>query len=561
MHQSIMAVPLFQQPFSHAPVCNEGKTGFGGKSQSPGGNNNYKATGTQSKPGKVFNCSVDGCYEVTESMQFLVKHLRIHHKPNHYYKCETCLERFGTHLSMVRHMRLCLRDSMLKAALHPLRHSLGESGHLPITHWPKHGQTTSLPKKHAPYPSPRPVAPPRVPIPMISFPSKSSPLQSGEMERLAAVSVLQRTPLQQPLIQRPHHMPSASPGVHHPLQEQQLSVMSPCDETLKPNITSTIVQQCVAPNDIPARVRDDVIWNSSLPVKRRTTSTDVSPKSATVIQRVSASLLTSDVQQSLHQSLSSPGPVPQLVPMCGAGTMSQQLPPLSFNGKSCVDSCRSPHILTSADGFSKFALSTNPGDVSKGRPAVGQASDRELVSRYTSSGVIVPPRRPSPPPLAADPHTYGSLNLLGASGFATSPNHGALAVAGGAGLGGIVAAAPHAGVQFPFGGTYALPHFQPVFRPHANLFNYPHCMPYSGAHWLINAAQTGQVNSGTHVWQQPDHPPSFPHGHYPSMPREELPRHLKLAEGYTRGVLSYGAQPKDFLSPPFHQQNTDYSTQ
>uniref|UniRef100_A0A8C4N3T5 C2H2-type domain-containing protein n=1 Tax=Eptatretus burgeri TaxID=7764 RepID=A0A8C4N3T5_EPTBU len=550
-----MAVPLCQQAFSHVPVCNEGITGFGRKCQSPG---NYKANGTQSKPGKVFNCSADGCYEVMESMQFLVKHLRIHHKPNHYYKCETCLERFGTHLSMVRHTRLCLRDSMLKAALQPLRHSLGESGHLPATHWSKHGQTTGLSKKCTPYLSPRSVAPPLAPVPMTYFPSKSSPLQSGEMERLAAVSVLQRTPLRHPSSQRLPHMSSASPSVRHPLQEQQLAVMSPRDETRNPNITSTIVPQCVTPNETPSRMRDDVIWTSGLPVQRRTTLTEVAPISATVVQRASAAFSTSDVQQSLHRLHSSPGPVPQLVPMCGAGTISQQLPPLSFNGKSCVDSCRSPHILTSVDGFSK---STDAGDVSRGGPAVGQASDRESVSRYTDSSVIVPPRRPSPPPLSADSHTYGSLNLLGASGFGTSPNHRALAGAGGTGLGATVAAALPTGVQFPFGGTYTLPPFQPVFQPQANLFTYPHCMPYSGAHWLINAAQTGEVNSGTSVWQQPRHPSSFPHGHYPSMPRAELPRQLKLAEDYTRGVLSYGAHAKDFLSPPFNQQNNDYPSQ
>ncbi|XP_067872505.1 zinc finger protein 414 isoform X2 [Heterodontus francisci] len=40
-------------------------------------------------------------------MHHLVNHMRVHHKPNRYFKCEACKLRFRTHRSLFKHMHVC----------------------------------------------------------------------------------------------------------------------------------------------------------------------------------------------------------------------------------------------------------------------------------------------------------------------------------------------------------------------------------------------------------------------------------------------------------------------
>ncbi|KAM9112334.1 zinc finger protein 414 isoform 4-T4 [Pangshura tecta] len=58
-------------------------------------------------PGKIFHCPTQGCTETFPSMQDLVAHMKVHYKPNRYFKCENCLLRFRTHRSLFKHLHVC----------------------------------------------------------------------------------------------------------------------------------------------------------------------------------------------------------------------------------------------------------------------------------------------------------------------------------------------------------------------------------------------------------------------------------------------------------------------
>ncbi|XP_072338671.1 zinc finger protein 414 [Scyliorhinus torazame] len=62
---------------------------------------------TQSLEGKAFKCCTNDCKESFSSMHHLMNHMRAHHKPNRYYKCEGCKLRFRTHRSLFKHMHFC----------------------------------------------------------------------------------------------------------------------------------------------------------------------------------------------------------------------------------------------------------------------------------------------------------------------------------------------------------------------------------------------------------------------------------------------------------------------
>uniref|UniRef100_A0A803WBQ3 Zinc finger protein 414 n=1 Tax=Ficedula albicollis TaxID=59894 RepID=A0A803WBQ3_FICAL len=58
-------------------------------------------------PGKTFHCPTLGCTETFPSMQDLMAHMKVHYKPNRYFKCENCLLRFRTHRSLFKHLHVC----------------------------------------------------------------------------------------------------------------------------------------------------------------------------------------------------------------------------------------------------------------------------------------------------------------------------------------------------------------------------------------------------------------------------------------------------------------------
>uniref|UniRef100_A0A8C4Q9X9 C2H2-type domain-containing protein n=1 Tax=Eptatretus burgeri TaxID=7764 RepID=A0A8C4Q9X9_EPTBU len=58
--------------------------------------------------GKTFNCCADGCSEMFNNMQLLLNHMRVHHKPNRFFKCERCSIRFCTYRSLLKHLHVCL---------------------------------------------------------------------------------------------------------------------------------------------------------------------------------------------------------------------------------------------------------------------------------------------------------------------------------------------------------------------------------------------------------------------------------------------------------------------
>ncbi|XP_041061329.1 zinc finger protein 414 isoform X1 [Carcharodon carcharias] len=62
---------------------------------------------TQSLEGKVYECCTNDCKESFSSMHHLMNHMRVHHKPNRYFKCEGCKLRFRTHRSLFKHMHIC----------------------------------------------------------------------------------------------------------------------------------------------------------------------------------------------------------------------------------------------------------------------------------------------------------------------------------------------------------------------------------------------------------------------------------------------------------------------
>uniref|UniRef100_A0A8C3Y3F4 Zinc finger protein 414 n=1 Tax=Catharus ustulatus TaxID=91951 RepID=A0A8C3Y3F4_CATUS len=56
---------------------------------------------------KTFHCPTLGCTETFPSMQDLMVHMKVHYKPNRYFKCENCLLRFRTHRSLFKHLHVC----------------------------------------------------------------------------------------------------------------------------------------------------------------------------------------------------------------------------------------------------------------------------------------------------------------------------------------------------------------------------------------------------------------------------------------------------------------------
>ncbi|XP_067824334.1 zinc finger protein 414 isoform X2 [Heptranchias perlo] len=67
---------------------------------------------TQSMEGKVYKCCANDCKESFSSMHHLVNHMRAHHKPNRYFKCDTCKLRFRTHQSLFKHLHVCFNPAM-----------------------------------------------------------------------------------------------------------------------------------------------------------------------------------------------------------------------------------------------------------------------------------------------------------------------------------------------------------------------------------------------------------------------------------------------------------------
>uniref|UniRef100_UPI00398E41D2 zinc finger protein 414-like isoform X2 n=1 Tax=Pristiophorus japonicus TaxID=55135 RepID=UPI00398E41D2 len=67
---------------------------------------------SQSMEGKVYKCCANDCNESFSSMHHLVNHMRVHHKPNRYFKCEVCKLRFRTHRSLFKHLHVCFSTAM-----------------------------------------------------------------------------------------------------------------------------------------------------------------------------------------------------------------------------------------------------------------------------------------------------------------------------------------------------------------------------------------------------------------------------------------------------------------
>ncbi|XP_013918431.1 PREDICTED: zinc finger protein 414-like [Thamnophis sirtalis] len=62
---------------------------------------------TESLEGKTFRCSTPACLESFPNMQDLMSHMKVHYKPNRYFKCENCMSRFRTHRSLFKHLHSC----------------------------------------------------------------------------------------------------------------------------------------------------------------------------------------------------------------------------------------------------------------------------------------------------------------------------------------------------------------------------------------------------------------------------------------------------------------------
>ncbi|XP_020366614.1 zinc finger protein 414 [Rhincodon typus] len=66
---------------------------------------------TQSLEGKVYKCCTNDCKQSFSSMHHLMNHMKVHHKPNRYFKCEACKLRFRTHRSLLKHMHICFNTA------------------------------------------------------------------------------------------------------------------------------------------------------------------------------------------------------------------------------------------------------------------------------------------------------------------------------------------------------------------------------------------------------------------------------------------------------------------
>uniref|UniRef100_UPI00358FC57F uncharacterized protein isoform X2 n=1 Tax=Myxine glutinosa TaxID=7769 RepID=UPI00358FC57F len=117
-----------------------------------------------SMEGKTFNCCADGCSEMFSDMQLLINHMRVHHKPNRFFKCERCSVRFCTYRSLLKHLHVCLNLDT-PAVSNAGRHSYGQwsngIGRTPAR-MPKltalHCSSTSTPRTAVLTPMPQPQA-------------------------------------------------------------------------------------------------------------------------------------------------------------------------------------------------------------------------------------------------------------------------------------------------------------------------------------------------------------------------------------------------------------------
>ncbi|XP_062888092.1 zinc finger protein 414 [Mobula hypostoma] len=65
---------------------------------------------TQSLEGKVYNCCTRDCKQSFSTMHLLMNHMRVHHKPNRYFKCLTCKGRFHKPQSFYKHQHVCCSE-------------------------------------------------------------------------------------------------------------------------------------------------------------------------------------------------------------------------------------------------------------------------------------------------------------------------------------------------------------------------------------------------------------------------------------------------------------------
>uniref|UniRef100_A0A3P9IYJ4 Zinc finger protein 414 n=1 Tax=Oryzias latipes TaxID=8090 RepID=A0A3P9IYJ4_ORYLA len=61
----------------------------------------------ESVNGKVLLCSTVGCSASFPSMQKLMEHTRLHHKPNIYFQCESCRTKLRSYRNLLGHLHTC----------------------------------------------------------------------------------------------------------------------------------------------------------------------------------------------------------------------------------------------------------------------------------------------------------------------------------------------------------------------------------------------------------------------------------------------------------------------
>ncbi|XP_032829718.2 uncharacterized protein LOC116953538 isoform X2 [Petromyzon marinus] len=70
---------------------------------------NFHADVHQSMKGKRFLCTADGnCDEAFDSIELLMGHMRVHHRPTRFFRCEKCEQKFNTNRSLFKHLHVCL---------------------------------------------------------------------------------------------------------------------------------------------------------------------------------------------------------------------------------------------------------------------------------------------------------------------------------------------------------------------------------------------------------------------------------------------------------------------
>ncbi|XP_072924671.1 uncharacterized protein [Hemitrygon akajei] len=65
---------------------------------------------TQSLEGRVYKCCARDCKQLFSTMHLLMNHMRVHHKPNRYFKCVTCKGRFHKPQSFYKHQHVCCSE-------------------------------------------------------------------------------------------------------------------------------------------------------------------------------------------------------------------------------------------------------------------------------------------------------------------------------------------------------------------------------------------------------------------------------------------------------------------